>query len=363
MNGRKIDRVAVLLPTRNRFRWLRRVMRCLERQTFRDFVVRVSDNGSSDDTMSLGAEDFPQLPVIWSRREPALAGLAEHYQTLISEVTEEFSAIVHDDEVYSDRWLELLFNEMMSEDMVLSFGQTINIDARRQNARFHLTTAGLPAGHYDSETLKCSAIFKGQFFPSHGFLFKTKVAQSVSNILPKYEQYDYAWLMKVAENGLTAVRPEYLVTYTVHRSNTLNSKGYLLEYATRRQSCVMLNEWLTELPDIPTAEKQSKRIDLTKAYAGGDFRAFIRSLAAGDRQLSELIAARLSTNPMASRFVRVASSLLLMFGVFQVSGKALAAYFRFRRSWAPRPLPSPVKIETVGAIFPELLRDDMKTPQ
>ena len=53
MMERKMERITVFTPTYNRRKSLPRVFESLKRQTFRDFIWIIVDDGSTDDTKSL----------------------------------------------------------------------------------------------------------------------------------------------------------------------------------------------------------------------------------------------------------------------------------------------------------------------
>jgi hypothetical protein len=308
----------------------------------------------------MGASTFPELPIIWKRRDPGLPGLAEHYVELIKEVEEEYVAIAHDDEIYSDHWLEFLTAEMKAE-VVLSFGQKLIVDARTQPPAFHAAEGQLLPGIHTSEALKKFAIFDSRFFPGHGFLTRSALAKSTAHVLLDYEQYDYALLMRIAEKGSTVVRPEALSTYTVHRTNTLGSREYMLEYARRKQACAMMLEWLDELK-IPKAVDCERRSALWRAYAAGDFRTVIRSVGIGERPISMAIVKRLEANPQSgwirTLFARLATAPGL-FAVLKYGLKVYAAWRKVRHS----PLPQRrLSFGELQALFPEVLRSGMEAP-
>jgi GT2 family glycosyltransferase len=62
--GAVTERVAVIIPNWNGARLLRGCLDSLRRQTFRDFVVYVVDNGSRDESLALLAGEYPEVAVV-----------------------------------------------------------------------------------------------------------------------------------------------------------------------------------------------------------------------------------------------------------------------------------------------------------
>ncbi len=94
--------LTVLIPTTARSAMLRQALQSVADQTARDKISRVfvSENAGDRGSQEVCAE-FPQLPITYLFREPALPPLG-HAQALMKECLQsEFTAILHDD----DWWL------------------------------------------------------------------------------------------------------------------------------------------------------------------------------------------------------------------------------------------------------------------
>jgi hypothetical protein len=89
-------RVTIFVPTYNRARWLPHAIRSALAQTYEDFVLIVSDNGSTDGTPEIVAGfDDPRL--LYVRQERHL-GLNEHFNWCYGRAETEFMFLIPDDD-------------------------------------------------------------------------------------------------------------------------------------------------------------------------------------------------------------------------------------------------------------------------
>jgi hypothetical protein len=98
-------RVAVLIPTYNRARWLGGAIDSILAQTYGDFRLIVSDNASTDDTAEVVARyDDPRLSYVRRERN---CGLNAHYNSWFEAIDADFLYIVPDDDRLLPDALEL----------------------------------------------------------------------------------------------------------------------------------------------------------------------------------------------------------------------------------------------------------------
>ena len=58
------DKVSIIVPTRNRRDWLREALRSARNQTWPDKEIVVVDEASTDDTLAMLANEFPEARVV-----------------------------------------------------------------------------------------------------------------------------------------------------------------------------------------------------------------------------------------------------------------------------------------------------------
>ena len=344
--------IAVILPTRNRETWLKRTLSYLEAQTYKNFVVRVSDNGSSDATKHLSAKDFPNLNIIWTRRDPPLPGLAEHYQQIVSECVEDYIAVAHDDEIYSKDWLQELVS-LLDDRVTVAFGRALNVDARSSPWSFQFRHPILTEGSYPVAKLKEELSLGRGSLCGNGFLLKTQPAKATLDCLTKYEQYDYEWIIRVAESGLTQVSPRYLNTQTIHQSNTLSSAEYLAELGQRIHACSMMQEWL-EKTDLSQELKKNRHQELARMRLGGLRQALLRAALVGSPKAIHSIAAALIKSPGNTPRDRLLAATLCQPWILPLT-KTFGTAINLLKKYRTPHWPNPVDSATLQKIFPECL--------
>ena len=99
-------RVTIGIPTRNRAEFAYRAVRSALAQTNSDIEVIVSDNASTDDTLSrLDAVASPSLSVL---RQTENAGMVANFNACLEAANGEFFLLLSDDDVLDPRAIELL---------------------------------------------------------------------------------------------------------------------------------------------------------------------------------------------------------------------------------------------------------------
>lgn len=100
-----MPRVAVIIPNYNGAALLPGCLEALRRQTFKDFVTVVVDNGSTDTSVDLVRTRFPEVVVI---ALPHNLGFAGAVNRGILETESEFVALLNNDAEPEPGWLEAL---------------------------------------------------------------------------------------------------------------------------------------------------------------------------------------------------------------------------------------------------------------
>src|SRR5687767_3754171 len=99
-------RVTVFIPTRNRAEWLGGAIESVLAQTYRDFRLVVSDNGSTDGTAAV-VEGFDDPRIEYVRRAPELdLDLNAHFNLCFEECRTELVCTMPDDDRVEPAFLE-----------------------------------------------------------------------------------------------------------------------------------------------------------------------------------------------------------------------------------------------------------------
>lgn len=96
-------RVTIFIPTYNRASWLRQSIESVLAQTYRDFLLVVADNASSDETPDVVANySDPRLVHV---RRPANLGLLGNYRACLESLTTEVVGFLSDDDLLAPEHL------------------------------------------------------------------------------------------------------------------------------------------------------------------------------------------------------------------------------------------------------------------
>jgi glycosyltransferase involved in cell wall biosynthesis len=97
-----MDKITVIIPTRDRSGYLRQALNSVAAQTARDRIaqVLVSENGSTSES-AVVCREFDALPITYLRQEPPLSATA-HFELLLSVSDSPIIAVLHDDDWWSD---------------------------------------------------------------------------------------------------------------------------------------------------------------------------------------------------------------------------------------------------------------------
>lgn len=321
--------LAVILPTCNRFALLKRTLLSLERQTYKDFTVYVSDDLSTDETKDHDANSFSNLKIHWIKRTKKFPGIAEHFSALYTEATEDWIALAHDDEVYAPEWLETLVGMMQqstpdSTPIVMAQVGTVVIDARRGKPQYYKRADQIPDGLYTGNGLKRMCLFDGRHFATNGYLVTREAARATGAFNPDYEQFDFEWLMRLAQLGLTACSTRLLHTYCMHPQNTVGSAQYLRRYFEQKNPSVMELEWLESARDVSLDQITRRRDELKSNVERSRFHTFLKAVATGNRELVVDMLAKIEKKEAISFFRRRMARGILTPIFFDMISKSLS---------------------------------------
>lgn len=103
------ERVSVIIPNWNGERFLGPCLTALRRQTYKDFVAYLVDNGSKDDSIAFVRDHYPEVRVV---ALPRNAGFAAGMNAGILACRGEFVAALNNDTEADPRWLEHLVSTL-----------------------------------------------------------------------------------------------------------------------------------------------------------------------------------------------------------------------------------------------------------
>ena len=112
-------KVSVGMPVYNGDRYIRRALDSLLSQSYRDFEIIISDNGSTDSTLQI-CQDYarkdPRVTVLDSQRNQ---GMVRNFRRVFEESTGEYFAWAADHDWWHPEWMSSLVSELDSNPAVV----------------------------------------------------------------------------------------------------------------------------------------------------------------------------------------------------------------------------------------------------
>lgn len=104
-----MNRIEVIVVNWNGKHFLAECLDSLRRQTYQGFSTIVVDNGSQDDSVAFIEQNFPEVKLI---RLPHNTGFAVANNIALRETEAEYAALLNNDAVSDEKWLETLANAL-----------------------------------------------------------------------------------------------------------------------------------------------------------------------------------------------------------------------------------------------------------
>jgi glycosyltransferase involved in cell wall biosynthesis len=124
----KPPKVSIGMPVFNGEPFIREALDSLLAQTFTDFELIISDNGSTDGTEKICREYAASDPRIRYVRQPENRGAVFNFQYVLTEARGEYFMWAAHDDIWDSRWVEVLL-PVSAENQCLAYGFVQTIDA------------------------------------------------------------------------------------------------------------------------------------------------------------------------------------------------------------------------------------------
>lgn len=121
--------IDVIVPNYNGAGLLPTCLDALRRQTRQDFVVTVADDASTDASLSLLRQDYPEVQVL---ALPANRGMAHAVNRALLATTGEFVVLLNNDTEADERWLEQLVGTLEREPEYAFAASKLRLFDRRE---------------------------------------------------------------------------------------------------------------------------------------------------------------------------------------------------------------------------------------
>ena len=112
--------VTIGMPVYNDLPFLRKAIDSLLAQTYRNFELIISDDGSTDGSAEVCEAYAKNDHRIWYFRQPNRLGISENINFLIREARGDFFMVAADDDIWDPRFIEILLNKLLENESLVS---------------------------------------------------------------------------------------------------------------------------------------------------------------------------------------------------------------------------------------------------
>jgi glycosyltransferase involved in cell wall biosynthesis len=240
--GRFAPRVSLALPVYNGGEYLRETLEAVRAQTFTDWELVISDNGSTDETLDIIREFAGMDDRISYRVHPENVGAHRNYNSIVPHVRGEyFKWLAHDDVIaptFIERCVEILDAR---PEVVLVFAATVRIDEEGEVIGELRTTVSYESDSpyerlcaYIGDRMKSPQIF--------GVMRRSTLLETP--LLRSYRASDFTFLQEMSMRGRFAYIDEPLFFYRFHtRRHSASSAEEQVAWYNPGQRVPMMWHW------------------------------------------------------------------------------------------------------------------------
>ncbi len=220
--------VSICIPTCNSEVYLRESLDSIASQTYKNTEVIISDNASTDNTISIINEYVRRYGVKLYVNQ-ANIGAHANFNKLISMANGEYVAIYHSDDVYEKTIVEESV-EVLKEDetigLVGTMGNIINdagVCFSSQNLPSHIKK--LNKAKYNFDEALSAIVKRGWFFVSPSIMARKKVYDELGVFpITEYKSAgDYELWLRIARVYNVGIIDKRLINYRVHKGQATES--------------------------------------------------------------------------------------------------------------------------------------------
>ncbi len=275
--GPRPPRVSIGVPVYNGAAFLARTLEALLAQSWSDFEVIVSDNGSTDETEAIGRAFAVRDPRVRYRRHPVNLGLAANYNGLVRSASGEFFKWATADDVCRPDFVRACVTALLETPAaVLAYPRTRFIDAAGRP--LDVSDPGFPLG----AARPCDRlryVMAAEHWVNAILGVIRRAALLRTRLLPEYPGGDYVLLGELCLQGPFIEVPEVLFERRLHpaASSQLPRNGrQLATFFAGREGRLILPAWARARDHLRTVLgsglRAREKAALLRAWAGDVWR-------------------------------------------------------------------------------------------
>ncbi len=219
-----MDKIDILLATYNGEKFLREQLDSILNQTYKNFNLIISDDGSNDKTLQILKEykEKDNRVIVYNHKENL--GVISNFEFLLEKVNSKYFMFSDQDDVWNNTKIEKSLDKLKSENADLVYTDLEIVD---ENLKTIYPSYWKYKKIY-SKIIKYNnfnALYLNNFVTGCTILAKSKY---ISDILPlpktsKYVLHDYWTALVISANGKISYLSETTIKYRQHTENRVGS--------------------------------------------------------------------------------------------------------------------------------------------
>ncbi len=220
-----MERVDILLATYNGEKYLREQIDSILRQSYKDFRLIISDDGSEDSTKEILDEYVQKDGRIIVFCQKKNLGVTKNFEFLLSKVENEYFMFSDQDDIWKEDKIEKSLNKLKSENADLVYSDLEVVD---ENLNVTYESYWKLKGFYNriKEHNDFNSLYLNNYITGCTMLSKKEL---LDVILPfpsesEFVIFDYWMALMISQKGKMAYIEEPLTKYRQHKKNTIGSR-------------------------------------------------------------------------------------------------------------------------------------------
>ena len=220
-----MERVDILLATYNGEKYLREQIDSILNQTYKDFRLIISDDGSEDATKEILDEYVQKDGRIIVFCQKKNLGVTKNFEFLLSKVENEYFMFSDQDDIWKEDKIEKSINKLKAENADLVYSDLEVVD---ENLNIIYESYWKLKGFYKriKEYNDFSSLYLNNYITGCTMFSKKEMIEVV---LPfpsgsEFVIFDYWMALMISQKGKLAYIEEPLTKYRQHKKNTIGSK-------------------------------------------------------------------------------------------------------------------------------------------
>ncbi len=220
-----MEKINILMATYNGRRYVAKQVESILNQTYTDFRLIISDDGSTDSTVKILQEYEKKDPRVEIYCHQENTGVIGNFEFLIGKVRSELFMFADQDDVWKPDKIEKTLEKMEKENLDLVYTDLEVVDSRlNQLASSYWALKGLD--YRIKKYNNFESLYLNNFVTGCTMLVKSKW---INEFLPlpkntRYVLHDYWISLVISQNGKIGYLDETTIKYRQHGNNNIGTK-------------------------------------------------------------------------------------------------------------------------------------------